>query len=407
MRAGKGIRQNLLIAALSVTLTVALLEATLRVTTPFIGNVWPSHFDPEIGFVFDPGSEVRWTNGIDFWTRTRANEQGMLDRPLRGPKPPGVCRVLFVGDSFVEAAQVPIADKMQVAIERLARERSDLPPVEAAAVGYSGTGQANQLPLYERIGRAFQPDVVVLVFVKNDFTNNSAVLTSVVNGLHPRHLPRVFFVPGNGPGGFVRQPIDPAWRDEPLPVTDAVSPRARADAVLGRTSYAYAFARARLQWIFPGLAPIEDDAPRMAWIAGLDGLTGVFDGWDRSRFPEPDDVFFAPGPLPPLFAQALDATRAAFVEFTRLAREDGFRLLVLGTHSLRAPSPQVERLRAILDPMGIPYVDQSDFIRAAGGRREEAYFAHDGHWNATGHRWAAEAVLAHIVAEPAPCAPAR
>ena len=222
----------------------------------------------------------------------------MLDRPMRGPKAPGTCRILFVGDSFVEAAQVPIEAKLQSVIEKLARSRADLPPIEAAAVGYSGTGQSAQLPLYERIGRRFEADLIVLVFVSNDFADNSAAFAAMTHGWHPRHPPRVFFVPDGETGGFARVPIDPQWRAhafaETAPAVAGAGARARAaiDARLAATSRLYAFVRSHMTVLFPARAPDARREARVEWLAGLDGYAGALDGWDRARFPDPSGAFF-------------------------------------------------------------------------------------------------------------------
>lgn len=396
MRAGPWL-QSALIVVLTVIVSLAAAEAFLRVKLPFVTPQWPSRFDPTIGFVFEPGAEVRWTNGVDFWQSTVVNADGMLDRKMPGPKAAGTCRVLFVGDSFVEAAQVPIDDKVQVVIEKMARARDGLPPIEAAGVGFSGTGQASQLALYEKIGRKFAPDIVVLVVVSNDFSDNSAILSGLLNGWDPRRPPREFFVPGDGPDGFVRQKIDPAWREAGMPT--GIVPDGSIDASLARLSYLYVFVRGHLRAQFPSLFPnrsAEAIAARTAWARGIDLYAKAEQGWNLAEYPRADATFTRPDPLPPVFEEALGATRAAFAEFKRLGDADKFQLLALGSHSLYPPSPFVDRLRSILSDLGIPYADQTEHFRKAGGTAAQAQFARDGHWNAQGHRWAAEAVLERI-----------
>jgi hypothetical protein len=389
--------QSALIVVMTVIVSLGAAEAFLRTTLPFVASYWPSRFDPTIGFKFDPGAEVRWTNGVDFWQSTVVNADGMLDRSMPGPKAVGTCRILFVGDSFVEAAQVPIDDKVQVVIEKMARARGGLPPIEAAGVGFSGTGQASQLALYEKIGRKFAPDIVVIVVVSNDFTDNSAILSSLLNGWDPRRPPREFFVPGDGPDGFVRQKIDPAWREAGMP-TGAV-PEGSIDTALARLSYLYVFVRGHLRAQFPSLFPnrsAEAIAARVAWARGIDLYAKAEQGWNLAEYPLADAKFNRPDPLPPVFEEALGATRAAFAEFKRLGETDKFRLLALGTHSLYSPSPFGDRLQAILSDLAIPYADQTEHIRKAGGTADQAHFPRDGHWNAQGHRWAAETVLAQV-----------
>src|SRR5689334_3400937 len=59
----------------------------------------------------------------------------------------------------------------------------------------SGTGQANQLPYYERNRAELAPDLVVLLFIKNDFANNSPLLEAVRHGWDPERSPRAFLRP--------------------------------------------------------------------------------------------------------------------------------------------------------------------------------------------------------------------
>lgn len=264
-------------------------------------------------------------------------------------------------------------------------------------MGFSGTGQASQLALYEKIGRKFAPDIVVLVVVSNDFTDNSAILSGLLNGWDPRRPPREFFVPGDGPDGFVRQKIDPAWREAGMPA--GIVPEGSIDAALARLSYLYVFVRGHLRAQFPSLFPdrsAEAIAARVAWARGIELYAKAEQGWNLAEYPGADAMFKKPGSLPPVFDEALAATRAAFAEFKRLGEAHNFQLLALGSHSLYPPSPFVDRLRAILGDLDIPYADQTEHIGKAGGAVAQAHFPRDGHWSAQGHFWAAETVLEGI-----------
>lgn len=44
----------------------------------------------------------------------------------------------------------------------------------------------------------------------------------------------------------------------------------------------------------------------------------------------------------------------------------------------------------------IPVINQADVIYSQGADLRDAQWAHDSHWNPTGHRWAAEALLAYL-----------
>ena len=116
-----GMRSVLRLAVWNVGLLLAGLvliaaagEAWLRLTKPFMRNSIPMG---------------RFVPGTGFWTASRANRWGFLDRD---PPPPGraaaSCHVSVIGDSFVHAMQVPVADKLHVRLEALAARRWTSPP---------------------------------------------------------------------------------------------------------------------------------------------------------------------------------------------------------------------------------------------------------------------------------------
>ena len=134
-----------------------------------------------MGGIFAPKAEVRHTNGLDFWTISRTNTLGFPDRePIGIERAAASCHITMIGDSYVEALQVPIADKFHVRLEELAARELRHLDVTTSAFGVSGTGQVNQLPYYDEFARYLQPALLVLVFVNNDFMNNAPIL----EGLH-------------------------------------------------------------------------------------------------------------------------------------------------------------------------------------------------------------------------------
>ena len=61
-------------------------------------------------------------NRLDFWTISRTNTLGFLDRePISLERAAASCHVAMIGDSYVQASEVPIADKFHVRLEELAR----------------------------------------------------------------------------------------------------------------------------------------------------------------------------------------------------------------------------------------------------------------------------------------------
>ena len=159
-----------------LVLIAAAGEIWFRLTAPFARNVHPTLFVPGVGRIRKPLAEMRRTNNVDFWTVSRANSLGFLDRePIDPERAAASCHIAMIGDSFVEGMEVSIPDKFHVRLEELAaRERPEL-NVTTSAFGMSNTAQINQLPYYDEFARHLHPKLVVLVFVRNDFIHNASL----------------------------------------------------------------------------------------------------------------------------------------------------------------------------------------------------------------------------------------
>ncbi len=354
----RNVLPGLIVSAVLLAVGVLGTELYLRHAGMFpVSDIrFPSMFVDKIGFLFKPGDTVRLTNGLDFWVSEKVNSRGFIDAEPALPKPPGTFRILLVGDSFVEAAQVPIAQKLQTLLAADLNQRFPDRRFDAVALGFSGTGQANQLPFYER-NRDLKPDLVILLFVSNDFANNSPVLESLRHGWHPDHSPRVFMRARPGQP-CERLPIDPAWQKSLL---------------------------------------FGDMAERASQLRAMspDFDNGVR-GWKPTRGKKStdilQDIFLGPGPLPPVFEAAVASTKCAFIEWKKLAEQDGFKLLVASADNVAG---QIERLKGMTGELELPLIDlQQEFVKHHDPAL--AHFKSDGHWSPNGHRWAAAAVANYL-----------
>lgn len=384
----------------TIVVLFLVLEGWARLFPPKDQNVWPLVQNPSVGTTFKPNARVVLTNGLDFHVEETSNEAGFLDRPLPPvAKPAGTCRIAFIGDSFVEAAQVPVRQKVQVEMERLMKARWPDLPVETMAFGFSGTGQLNQLGYLETFVRPRKPDLIVLVFVSNDFANNSSLLEAIRVGWHPEHAPRTFA--RETAAGIELQPIDPDWLRHRLPA--ARDERPRLHAWLHRTSRFYRWLYAKLSLQYPAIAARmgrePSDADRTAArIEALRSVTpssaALLDGWNPKTSPGIDGMFAEPDPLPKAFDQAVRFTDFAFATYAERAKADGARLMVLGSHELEG---RVEsRVREMLRQRSIPFVSLREYIAARGGRIPDAHWRHDAHWSPKGHSWAAESLVERL-----------
>jgi hypothetical protein len=119
---------KLQVCLLIVTIGVIVLggEVYLRIKAGEWEKIyWPAKFEPSIGSIFVPGEFVQHTNHFDFWTKTKVNSLGWLDRePESLESSRDKLRVAFIGDSFVEACQVNIEDKAHVQLENMVNSGS-------------------------------------------------------------------------------------------------------------------------------------------------------------------------------------------------------------------------------------------------------------------------------------------
>ena len=399
-----------------VALIAISAETYMRAQGRFTEGAALPRFVPGVGFLGPPNTKVRSTNGLDFWTRSWTNSLGFLDREPPSPKrAAATCHIAVIGDSFVEANQVPIADKLQVRLEDLASSTLPHLRITVSAFGREGTGQVQQLVYYDEYARHLRPKLVVLVFVPNDFINNYPVFRAMRMGrTAPEHLqerraerlpngeltlrlPAVH--PGPEPQSYAtsRTSLDRTWVRAAGVSVFASWLRAKTLSVL--KSWARGNKRFGSSW--------RDHAER---VETSPLYIQLFDEW--SPYPPPTvwnaietSKFFAEDDLHPIFRDALDYTAFALEQFKMRADRDGTQLVVLASHGLREIDRKLfERVSDMSAAVEVPVVDQAEYILRQGAELADAQWAHDGHWNVAGHRWAAEALLEYIGDHQGVCA---
>ena len=186
-------------------------ELWARATLPFLYEQPSEVFVPEVGRMLKPRSRVQYTNKRDFWTVSRTNGWGFLDRePPLAERAAASCHVALIGDSFLVTKEVPIADKVQVRLEALARQSLPHLDVTVSAFGIASTGQIGQLPLYDVYARRLRPKLVVLFFHPNDFPEN--VQHRWVRAGHDPYLAPWLSVARGADGAFEFVPPSPDYK---------------------------------------------------------------------------------------------------------------------------------------------------------------------------------------------------
>lgn len=339
-------------------------------------RAWPIRFIDGVGWLHRPGEVVVCSDGNEFATRTPTNSLGMLDE-----EPTESLAALVLGDSFVQACEVPIDEKLQSILqERIGRD--------VVALGYSGLGTVAELALYREVGASLGATALVLVVGANDFPNNSHILEAIRNGSHPLHPEKASAVVTRAGVNMIDAEKDARRfarvRSAPTP-PEALLPAWLTWSGLARWYETQALASHRLAAFD---AYLEANAE---WVRGLDrAFSAALDGW---TFAGHDSLYapFTRDVPPPAWRDALTVTDWAIRELAAEAET----LVIVANADLSAPDRGggvlLERLRETAHSVGATMIDLGGVFEERGGPAE-ARWTYDGHWNPTGHRWAAEAV---------------
>lgn len=157
-------------AVLSVVVLVigmTIVEIVLRTTHLFGARIAWTEPDEYIAWRFTPEREYWFFNENDHAITGRINSHGWRDRERDVEKNPHSFRVAVIGDSYVEAFQVE-EDSTFLSIAERELTNNLGRPVEVLNFGRSGFAQAEEHLVLNSDVFAFDPDLVVLVFVPSN-----------------------------------------------------------------------------------------------------------------------------------------------------------------------------------------------------------------------------------------------
>ena len=416
---------NLLFILGGLLLIAASIEVYIRLSSPFLEeDPIPFHFVSGVGYQIYPGIELRLTRRLAYWTVQRTNSLGFLDRePIAPDVADESCHITFIGDSFVDAREVPVSDKLQVRLEALAARDASHLGITTSAFGISDTGQVGQLPFYDGYARHLSPDMAVLVFTGNDLLDNSTFASALIKAYDPYHMPRVHAA-RNLDGSFDLGMPDPDFENFLLWGLGENPSRSRTSSIaqlMGRlksliTRYSY-FGR----WMMYKLDNVrilretsDDDsvsenqsfiARNPRFIARAEHLMSLPEYAFMSEYWTPDTATRIRAMLEsefesPVSLEARESTEFGLEQFKRRADHDGVALVILAVYDSGGKGDALfDRLSEAAESLDIPVVSQHNYITQQGYSISDAHFPNDGHWSPTGHRWAAEAVWEYIKEE--------
>jgi lysophospholipase L1-like esterase len=118
-------------------------------------------------YMYDVNGEIVYDNIVEY------NGKGYRGPEASYEKPDDVYRILIIGDSFVEAIQVPYEETFQAQLQaRLSEQDTAERRYEVVAMGRTGWGTVHETVYYQVEGYKYDADLVILMFYINDVADN-------------------------------------------------------------------------------------------------------------------------------------------------------------------------------------------------------------------------------------------
>lgn len=295
------------------------------------------------------------------------NSAGMRDREHTLDKPAGTFRILLLGDSFMEALQVPADSMLATLMERGLTQASGR-PVEVINGGVSGWGTDDALRYLTEYGLAYKPDLVVIAMtLHNDISDNLRRQWHTIKDGRLVNL----------------NPPPMSWTDYKVTQLKAfIATRFQLYQLWRRVRHGGEIQQVGKALNSHVVQLFRDPSPEKIVL-----------GWqltDRLLAAIRDTTRAAGGQVAivmlPLIYQLSDSTYANFVKQSRVPATE-----------MRMGKPQA-MVKQMADSLGIPVVDLlPGFRQWTAERSDPLYLGWDGHWNDAGHRLAADSVISGLL----------
>lgn len=171
-----GIRKKLffsaVVAGIAVVLAFGIAELFFRIV-PIPGIAFHNfYYDDLTGCRFYPHSSMIYRNDRNEYAKRKVNSWGYLDTEHEEKKAPGVVRIGFFGDSYVQAQQFPIEDMFFRIVQNELNSAPRSSEIETIAFGVSGYSTFHSYLESRRWADSLDIDIVCYVFCENDVGDN-------------------------------------------------------------------------------------------------------------------------------------------------------------------------------------------------------------------------------------------
>lgn len=187
------IRDAMITLAVTAVIFVAV-EVGIRVFAPqetvneFADGKSLAVEDEVLGHVYRPNSRAT-VRTPEFTVKFEINRDGIRDESNHPePKPPGITRILLLGDSFTFGDANEYDKIWPVVFERELLSRGY--DVDVVKAGVSGYDTRTELLYLERLYPRYEPDYVVLTFLPNDIVTNTPLAADLPADASPVRVVR-------------------------------------------------------------------------------------------------------------------------------------------------------------------------------------------------------------------------
>lgn len=386
MPRSKNLAVNAVLFCFVWVLLAGAAEAAFRVTgTDAPGYVTPDVYG-NVNLLYRPNSRTRWRGNLgqarEYDTPITTNSLAQFDREHAVEKPDGVYRVIVAGDSFVEALQVPLEQGFARLLEDKLNQDPDVirsgRRVEVIKFGSSGYGAIRTYEAVKTRGFQYEPDLVLGFFTdSNDFNDDwhyyrRQTGKEVYN--HPNLKPsktlydktdfykKLLVFPGSRLNRWIAFQAT-QWREK--------NRSRKQDAGNWKDALgAYAL---------PGSPRFADEAAK--WNEAL-----------RLTLAGHMKLKMDAAARGALYAVVLNDRPQTY-------RPDAYKYLfdlMPGLEKEVDLDLPAKALKKYLTGQNIEWLDLNEAFKARAAAGRSGHYVYDGHWNADGHRWTAEALVPFV-----------
>jgi hypothetical protein len=383
----KTLATNFGLVVLSLVIVMGALEAALAITKFNVPDA--SRFVPNQGVAYIPNSYYR--HNKEGFSEGYFNSHGFRDYERTYEKPPGVFRILVIGDSYTEALQVQLEESYTALLEKNLNAYG-AGRFEVLSLGQSGFGTADAYIRYLDVGVEYSPDLVVLAFLTgNDFRDNSKLMNPDGLGV------RFYYVFDKDRNLVLDRSLIDAY-EKNLSYFKQIYQKVKANSyllsILSERMYLYRYQQAHKNQ--------DDDKDDKSKSLGLFSELNIY----RRDLPLP-------------WEEAVAVTKGIILKFKESVERHGSRFLLLSLSNAEQVHPEVGR--QLKEQYNVEWdYEQPDRILEDFSREQKIMYlklmpafrdhhlktgqylhgfgsSHQGHWNQAGHRLAADLIFEFLM----------